>query len=367
MPNNVYYVFDDKLCKYEGMTKEQIYNAIAEATGATPASVDDGFISTIVETHNNRSMHLWKGTSAEYAQLQTIDPDTFYIISDDTTIDDMEAEIADINVRMNNLVSSIFWCDNNTTAAEVATALASNRIPIYVHVFPPIGSIPSYTISYMYAGTNSLGHYEFTRAYGNKIFYADLNPNNNNWSTSSLQIEITSNKVTSISSSSTDAQYPSAKAVYDAIEAGAAVASTETYFAESQNVSSGSNVTPSSLVYDKFGRYFVDIKGSSIYSSELTTRVFLTPSDSSMRTFYGTALDSDTYLGEIAVSLTKVSSTAYKYEAVVRGASGESADTLLKVKNDTTWTACSAKLINFGVLQFETESDHVFMTLQQSE
>ena len=42
---------------------------------------------------------------------------------------------------------------------------------------------------------------------------------NNVWGQQSYQLEQTSNKVTSLSDKSTDTQYPSAKAVYDAIEA----------------------------------------------------------------------------------------------------------------------------------------------------
>ena len=94
MPNNnPVFVFDGKLCKFEGMTKEQIINAIVEATGVTPSDVDAGFISTIVEQNNSRSVHFWFGTQAEYDALETYDSNTFYIIDGDATIDDLEAGV----------------------------------------------------------------------------------------------------------------------------------------------------------------------------------------------------------------------------------------------------------------------------------
>lgn len=92
-----YFIFDSKLCKAEGLTKEQIYNLIAEATGVTPQDADEGFISTIVETNHSASLHLWKGTAAEYQALETHDPNTFYIIDDDTTISDLRALINELS------------------------------------------------------------------------------------------------------------------------------------------------------------------------------------------------------------------------------------------------------------------------------
>lgn len=100
MPNNTYYVFDGKKCLAEGMTKEQTLNAIAEATGATPQSIDEGFITTIVETNRQRSLHIWKGTNAEYNAIATPDTNTLYIIEDDTTIDEIQASIDALDAQV---------------------------------------------------------------------------------------------------------------------------------------------------------------------------------------------------------------------------------------------------------------------------
>lgn len=106
--STTFYVFDNLHIKAEGMTKEQIINAIAEATGSTPQNIDEGFITTIVETNNNHSLHLWKGTKAQYDALQTHDADTFYIISDDTTIQDLQSDYE-------NLAEAIEAINNNDT------------------------------------------------------------------------------------------------------------------------------------------------------------------------------------------------------------------------------------------------------------
>lgn len=64
-----YYVFCDNDCKYEGMTKEQIIAAIAEATGNTPTDIDSAFISKIKESNNNSSLSFWFGTESEFNAL----------------------------------------------------------------------------------------------------------------------------------------------------------------------------------------------------------------------------------------------------------------------------------------------------------
>ena len=112
MPNPKYYVFDDKHMIIEGMTKEQIINAIAEATGATPASVDDGFITTIVETNNRKNVHIWKGTKAQFEALASIDTDTLYIITDDTSVTDLMEDYEDLQASQQNISAAIVAIQN---------------------------------------------------------------------------------------------------------------------------------------------------------------------------------------------------------------------------------------------------------------
>lgn len=118
---NQYFVFDGKKCKTDGMSKEQILNAIAEATGVTPSDVDEGFITTIKETNHERSIHLWKGTQAEYNALETHDSDTFYIIDDDATIDDLNAWLGLVAYNVDGL-------GERTTALEQTESVTIGRL-----------------------------------------------------------------------------------------------------------------------------------------------------------------------------------------------------------------------------------------------
>ena len=80
-----YFVLCEDDCKFEGMTKEQILAAIAEATGNTPQGIDEAFISQIVNQNNGSSLKIWMGTRAEYNALTEKDAGTVYHITDDKT------------------------------------------------------------------------------------------------------------------------------------------------------------------------------------------------------------------------------------------------------------------------------------------
>jgi hypothetical protein len=113
-----YWLIDDAKGKHEGMTKEQIINAIAEATGNTPQSIDAGFISTILETNHNNSTHLWMGNASEYAALETHDPNTLYIVTNDTTLADMEADIDNVEAVIGALQTIVSGLDSSVTQLD---------------------------------------------------------------------------------------------------------------------------------------------------------------------------------------------------------------------------------------------------------
>lgn len=78
-----YFVLCIDNCKFEGMTKEQIYAAIADATGNVPTGIDDAFITKIVEQNKKTAMRLWIGKEAEYNEIVAngaVDPETIYCI-----------------------------------------------------------------------------------------------------------------------------------------------------------------------------------------------------------------------------------------------------------------------------------------------
>lgn len=105
-----YYVIDERNCFFESMTKEEIVQAIADATGLVPAdiNVDDAVISQIRETNKGSGLKFWIGTQAEYNALDAIVPNTFYIFTDGNELEAIEeiaqeaaaAEVAGVNARV---------------------------------------------------------------------------------------------------------------------------------------------------------------------------------------------------------------------------------------------------------------------------
>lgn len=100
MLDRIYYVICADGCKFESMTKEQILAAIAEATGATVTDIDAAFISKVKNQKDGGVIKLWRGTSAEYNALSEVDPDCFYIITDDTTNADINARIEEMDAAV---------------------------------------------------------------------------------------------------------------------------------------------------------------------------------------------------------------------------------------------------------------------------
>lgn len=94
--NRKYFVLCEDDCKFEGMTKEQTIAAIAEATGNVPQSIDEAFISQIVN-QNGGSLKLWRGTRAEYNALPEKDEaGTIYHITDDKTAQEAWNKAAEV-------------------------------------------------------------------------------------------------------------------------------------------------------------------------------------------------------------------------------------------------------------------------------
>lgn len=98
------YVFDDAKNLFEGMTKEQIVNAIAAATGLTPAEIDaDVLTSAIKEQNAQRSVALWVGSQAEYNAIQAPDENTLYIVTDPDETNELQAQIDLLQAEINSL------------------------------------------------------------------------------------------------------------------------------------------------------------------------------------------------------------------------------------------------------------------------
>lgn len=92
-----YFVLCEDNCKFPAMTKEQILAAIAEATGKNVAGVDSAFITKIKELNTGKELAFWLGTQTEYnTQKDSIPNNTYVIITDDTTAEDMNAALLEI-------------------------------------------------------------------------------------------------------------------------------------------------------------------------------------------------------------------------------------------------------------------------------
>lgn len=92
---------------FEGMTKEQIYELIAEMTGETVQDIDQAFITKLKEINKGNSIRLWVGTSAEYNALTTREDDVLYICTDDTFVSDTNASIVDIQDKIQTNYDSV--------------------------------------------------------------------------------------------------------------------------------------------------------------------------------------------------------------------------------------------------------------------
>lgn len=153
-----YYVFDEKLCKFESMTKEQIINAIAQATGVTPSDVDQGFISTIIENNRSSSIHVWKGTRAEYNALATKSFNTLYVIDDDTTIADLTATVNNAVADVQELADQMV----DTNWQDIWRYTVPDNDPVIIGKYRVIGKIAFITLYYDLSDfTSTLTHDEF--------------------------------------------------------------------------------------------------------------------------------------------------------------------------------------------------------------
>ena len=92
-----YYCFCGSNCKYETMTKEQILAAITQAVeNGAVSDVDTGFVTKVKELNRGSFVSFWVGTKAQYNALEQHAENCFYVITDDTTQDDLRAAVDSI-------------------------------------------------------------------------------------------------------------------------------------------------------------------------------------------------------------------------------------------------------------------------------
>lgn len=137
MPNNDerrYFVFCEDKCIFEALTKEQTINAIAEATGTVPESidVDAAFITKIKEMNANKNLKFWIGTTAQFQALQTKQENTLYIFTDDDTVDSWEEMLRQVSENAENINKilegnvSVGYASHATNADHASQATNAN-------------------------------------------------------------------------------------------------------------------------------------------------------------------------------------------------------------------------------------------------
>lgn len=108
MSERNYYVLCDDNCRFESMTKEQILAAITDAVESGEIhDVDTGFVTKIKEMNKNRQLKFWVGTQAEYNQLEEIEQNVMYLISDPHGEQELEAEVNELKEQVDKLKSSL--------------------------------------------------------------------------------------------------------------------------------------------------------------------------------------------------------------------------------------------------------------------
>lgn len=119
MPTPTYYVFDAANNKYESLTKEQILAAITEAIETHQITdVDTGFVTTIKEQNRQTPLKFWIGTTAEYNAIANPPTDTFYILSDDKELEDIQATVDEVQAIVSNMADDVDDIEEDLETAE---------------------------------------------------------------------------------------------------------------------------------------------------------------------------------------------------------------------------------------------------------
>lgn len=152
--NVVYNVFNGDDCAYESMTKEQIYELIANSIAQGElAGVDaeNPFITKIKEQNKGVPLTFWVGTQAEFNAIETKANNCFYIITDSTAqadienrLENLETNISGLNDKANDTVflSNMLeylldgingiLCEAGTGRVITATELTNYRIAYFI-------------------------------------------------------------------------------------------------------------------------------------------------------------------------------------------------------------------------------------------
>ncbi len=108
MESGKYYVIGYGNNLIESLTKEQILAAITQAVEShSIADVDTGFVTTLKEQNSNTGLKFWVGTTAQYNAIEQKDENCFYVLTDDTELDDFAEAIQNLNTTVSGATEQI--------------------------------------------------------------------------------------------------------------------------------------------------------------------------------------------------------------------------------------------------------------------
>ena len=126
MPTPTVYVHDSNKNRYEGLTREQIINAIEQAVEQGEITdLDDGFITKIKELNASQNIQIWVGTTAQFSAIQTKAANTLYILTDDDSADDWDAiaeQLEATDDKIDEVLSGSRVVPNATNATNATNA-----------------------------------------------------------------------------------------------------------------------------------------------------------------------------------------------------------------------------------------------------
>lgn len=162
MSEKKYYCFCSSNCRYETMTKEQILAAIEQAVnGGVIGDVDAGFITKVKEKNGGNSVTFWVGTQAQYNAIAEREQNCLYIITDETTFDDVvktvEQAAADAAAAAESAKAKDISAQVDLSVSYRPSSVKEIRIEDKKYVYLPSMGIVFFELSVMYKGKMNAG------------------------------------------------------------------------------------------------------------------------------------------------------------------------------------------------------------------
>lgn len=184
MSERKYYCLCESNCKFETMTKEQILAAIAQAieTGSV-GDVDTGFVTKLKDMNYGTALTVWIGTRAQYNAITERAKNCLYIITDDTTSEDMlkacQQALADVEEIRRHVAEEVDaaskmcetakaeseWAVDVATAAQAIDVSDSVELAVNTAATSPIDTCRIDAKKYSYVPSLGIVFFNFTLSF----------------------------------------------------------------------------------------------------------------------------------------------------------------------------------------------------------